>query len=178
VIARRGARFPERRLRGQAAGDQIPVVQISRLHRIVKAGKAGGMAHQLRHGHVLLTGRGKLRPVMRDLLFKLQRALVRQPQRGERRHRLGGGIDVDDRVLLPGPRLFGIGPAAPQIDHWLAINRGGETGPEIITAREGRGKGAAHGFEFRMHKTLHVTHVTISSGRGDGPTSSRYSFSA
>ena len=43
--------------------------------------------------------------------------LVGHHQGRQRRHGLGGGVDVDDGVTLPGPKAGAVGGAAPDVDH-------------------------------------------------------------
>ena len=64
----------------------------------------------------------ELRPVARHGRVDVELAALDQDVRAERRHRLGGRKDVDDRVALPGPRARRIGVAAPQIDDRLAVD--------------------------------------------------------
>lgn len=66
----------------------------------------------------------------------VQFAASDQHQRGERGHRLGGGEHIGDRVLGPRRGALLVGPAAPQINHHLAVDVEGERGTEVFARLE------------------------------------------
>src|SRR6185437_13106273 len=79
-------------------------------------------------------------------------------------HRLGGGIDIDDRVFRPRPGLRRIGITAPQIDNGFtilchAIGRA-EIGPVVEIALEG----IADSFEAGLRKAVYFGHYSVPLG--------------
>ena len=65
VVSRRGTRLPPRRLRGEPAGGQLPVVHVRDPERRVPARHARGVAEDVPDLDALLAVRGELRPVLR-----------------------------------------------------------------------------------------------------------------
>ena len=82
-----------------------------------------------------------------DVCVEVEFAAIDQHERGERGHRLGGGEDVGDRVLGPRHGAGLVGPAAPQIDHHLAVDVDGERGAEVFARLELGGEQLAQGVE-------------------------------
>jgi len=94
------------------------------------------VTHQLADGDVRLAVGGELRPVARDRRIEVQFSPVGQQQGGQGRHGLGGGIDVDDGVAFPRAGFLRVGPATPDVDDRLALERGAERCAEVGSARE------------------------------------------
>src|SRR5438093_8707470 len=80
------------------------------------------MADEQAHGYVLLAVLRELRPVVPHRSVKVEQSLLDQTVHADRRHALGHRIHVDDRVSLPGTGALFVGPAAPQVDHGLAVD--------------------------------------------------------
>ena len=131
VVAAGGAGRPPRRLRGEQRGGLLPIADVEHRHRLLPTGEPGAVAHQVPHLHGLLAGLRELRPVLRHRRAEVQLAAVCQQQGGQRRHGLGGGIDVDDGVLLPRLAFGGVAAAGPDIDGELAFHREGEGGAHV-----------------------------------------------
>ena len=82
----------------------------------------------------------ELGPDVRDRPVELEPALGDELQRQHREDRLAGGVDVHERVRLPGPGPIGIGPPADQVDHHLAIDDHAHAGPDLAVLGEVRGE--------------------------------------
>ena len=131
VVAAGGAGRPPRRLRGEQRCGALPVVNVLDRHRLFPTGEPGAVAHQVPHLHGRLAGLRELRPVLRHRRPEIQLAAVCQQQGGQRRHGLGGGIDVDDGVFQPRLALGGVAAAGPEIDGELAFHCEGEGGAHV-----------------------------------------------
>ncbi len=136
VIARRGAGLPIRFLRGEERDRALPIVEILFGDGLAPAGESGAVAHDLGDRDARFAARGEFRPIFRDRRVEVDQAAIGEQQRRQRRHRLGGRIDVDDGVLHPWPRAGRVGLAAPQIDHRLVADPDADRGPEIGAAGE------------------------------------------
>ncbi len=66
LIARRRARLPPRRLRGEHRRGLLPVEEVVDGHRLLPAGHSGGVRQQVPHLDVLLAVGGELRPIGGD----------------------------------------------------------------------------------------------------------------
>ena len=121
VVARGGARLPPRGLGREVGGHGFEVVELLGGDGRVEAGHAGGVGHHVAHQHALLAVLGELGPVLRHGGVEVELAPVGQHQHAGGRHGLGGGVDVDDGVALPGYAL-GVGVAAPDVDDELAVD--------------------------------------------------------
>ena len=103
---------------------------------------------QLLHRQQLLAAASELRPVLADGLGDVDEAAIDQLVHRERHHPLGGGEDVDQRVLLPGGAALGIGHAAPDVDDGLALEGDRTAGAglgDIAAVGKVLGKCGAHG---------------------------------
>ncbi len=89
----------------------------------------------------------ELGPVLGDVRVEVEFAAVDQHERGKRGHRLGGGEHAGDRVLGPRHGAGLVGPAAPQVDHHLAVDVDGERGAEVFPRLELGCEQLAQGFE-------------------------------
>ena len=159
VIAGRGARLPERRLRGEQRCGLLPIVEIFLGDLLFPAGQTGGMAHQLRDGDAFLAVGGEFRPVFRHRRLEVYQPAIRKDERGQRRHRLGGGIDVDDGVFHPRLRLRRVGIAAPQIDNGFAVLRHAIGRAEIAEVLEIVLEGLANLFEALVGEAVDFNHI-------------------
>ena len=121
VVARRGARLPPGGLGGEVRGDGFEVVELFDRDGRVEAGHARGVGHDMAHQHSVLAVLGELGPVLRHRGIEVELAPVGQHQHADRGHGLGGGVDVDDGVSLPGG-AGGVGVASPDVDDELAVD--------------------------------------------------------
>jgi hypothetical protein len=155
VVAGRGPGLPERRLGGEQGGDLVPVVEVGLGEGLFPAGKAGGMGHELGDGDGGLPVRRELGPVLRHGSIDVELTPVRQEEGGEGGHGLGRRVDVDQGVLLPGPGLGRVGEAAPDVDHELAVNSGGEGRADVEAVFQVAGEGLPDAFETGITGPLH-----------------------
>ena len=135
--------------------------QIFGSNRFGPARQAGAVAHQMGDRDIGFAVGGKFRPVMRDRLGKIEITAIGNEQGGERGHRLGRRIDVDDRVTFPCPGLVAIGVACPQINDGLTLNRGTERGTDIRTARHIGVEQVGDGGEARLRGALCLEQASI-----------------
>ncbi len=115
------------------------------------------MAHQVADLDARLAVGGELRPVPGDRGVEIQLAAVCQKQGGQRRHRLGSRVDVDDGVGLPRPGAGFVGPAAPEIDRGLTVHRGAERRSDVGPVRQVGLELIAYGREPIARETAHRT---------------------
>gem|GEM_PF-4955572 len=169
VVAGCGARLPVRRLRGEQRGHLLPVIDVLRFQRLLPTREAGTVAHQVADFDPALSVGGELRPIARDRRVEVELPTVGDQQRGQRRHRLGRGIDVDDGVALPGARARFVGEATPDVDHRLAVQRDAEGCADVLAAREVGLELLAHGREFVFHTSVGTAHGSCSQCRSAEP---------
>ncbi len=79
------------------------------------------MGEQPANGDVGFALLGEFGPVARDGGIEVHLAAVDEEEQAGGGERLGDGIDVDQRILLPGSTRLGIGDAAPEVDYRPAI---------------------------------------------------------
>jgi ABC-type glutathione transport system ATPase component len=103
------------------------------------------VAQQVGDGDPVLAAGGELRPVPRHRRGQVDLTAVGEQQRGQRRHGLGAGVDVDDRVLPPRPGPGRVGEPAPQVDHRPAVDVHAHRGAHLGAAGQTR-------FEHRAHR--------------------------
>jgi hypothetical protein len=164
VIAVRAARLPPRLLLRQQPCHLAPVVD--RLDRdLLRDGAEPGLVReQPAHRQLALAALRELRPVARDGRVEVERALVHEAVRGDRRDALGRRVDVRERVALPGLRALRVHEARPEIHHRLAFEREAERGADLVAAFELLGERVAHARELRMAAALDLGHHSSSSG--------------
>ena len=114
------------------------------------------MAHQMADLDVGFSIGGKFRPVFGNRRIEVEFAAVGQEEGGQRSHGLRGRIDVDDRVLFPGPRLLDIGMATPEVDDGFAILGDAEGRANVCARVQMRLELVPHAFEFIVHESLHL----------------------
>src|SRR5262249_61128523 len=85
---------------------------------------------------------------------EVETAFRDQAVRAERRHALGAGVDVDERVALPGLRAVEVRVTAPQVDDGLAVDDHRDGRADLVLIAQVPGKGVAHGLEAWMALTL------------------------
>jgi hypothetical protein len=84
------------------------------------------MGQEIAHGDASFAGLGELRPVPCHRRVEIDAPGLDEAERADCRDRLPDGVEVDDRVAVPGPRARGVGVAGPQIDDRLAPDVHGE----------------------------------------------------
>ena len=141
LVSALGARLPPGRLGGEQTGAFVPVVERFQCDWLLESRQPGHVAEQIAHGQLLFAGLGKLRPVLRHGVVQIDRAPVDEDQGRDGRHHLGGRVDIDDGVSLPGPGPRRIGMSRPEVHDRLAIHgcRKGRTDfpalPEVFGER-------------------------------------------
>ena len=85
----------------------------------------------------------ELGPVLRDGGVEIELAAIGEHEHAQGRHRLGAGVDVDDRIFFPGSAV-GRGETGPEIDNELTIDGHGDAGAEFAASVEVSGEGGAH----------------------------------
>src|SRR6202012_96757 len=70
-------------------------------------------------------------------------------------------VDVDDGVLGPRFGFRGVGIAAPEVDHGLALERGAERRADIGAGVEVGGEGVADGGEAVLDGAVNVGHAYL-----------------
>ena len=175
MIAGGRSRLPEGRLGGEQGGDLVPVVEVGLGQGLLPAGEAGGMGHELSDGDGGFAVLGELRPVLRHRGVEVEISAVGQQEGGEGGHGLGRGVDVDQGVRLPGPGLAGVGEPAPEVDHHLPLESGGEAGADVEAGLEVAGEGAAHGLETGIAGPVNLNgHDVSPPGQRSVPPGNRF----
>lgn len=169
VVAAHGPRLPPGGLGGEVGGAGILVVEVGHGDGRGEAGEPGGVAHDLRHGDLVLAVGGELRPVPGDRRVEVEIAPVGEHQQRGGRHRLGGRPDVHDRVPLPrGAVLVSI--AAPEVDDRLAPQGHAGAGAQLVALIEVGGEGVSDRLEARRARPADLGHlVPLSRHRALGP---------
>ena len=126
MVARLCPRHPVGRLLREQTGNLLPVVKVAIGNRLVPVRQARRVAHQVADLDLRLSVGSELRPVASHRRLEIQLAAVGEQKGYQGRHGLRGGVDVDDRIGLPGARTRFVGPTAPEINHRLAIHRRAE----------------------------------------------------
>ena len=150
LISAGRARREQRFLRGEQAGDLLPVVVVSDAGRHRQAGQPGLVAHDRTDRDACLAGLAELRPVPGDGRVGIQFAPVHQQVRTQRRHGLGGGPHVRQRVLLPRAGPGRVRPAGPQVHHRPAADDHRGAGTDLAAFGEVRRERLAHRLEARL----------------------------
>jgi hypothetical protein len=94
-------------------------------------------------GYAILPGLPELGPVARDRRVEVECALLREPERADRGDGLPHREEVDDRVLLPGPRPGGVPVAGPQVDDRFLAHVDGERDAHLAAGIDAVGEGPA-----------------------------------
>ena len=172
VIARCGARLPPRCLLGQPCDAELPVGQVLGGQGLLPTAQAGGVPHDVAHLNALLAVGAELGPIVGDGRVEVELLTVVQHEGDEERHGLGGGPDVGERVAFPRPRLVLVGPAAPDVDHRLAVEEDGNGGAEVGSAVELIGECPADSVEAWLVGSVHLCHgdpLVVPCGRAGNP---------
>ena len=141
LVSAAGARLPPGRLGGEQPGAFVPVVERFQGDRRFESRQPGHVAEQITHGQLLFAGLGELRPVLRHGGIRIDRTPVDEDQGRDGRHHLGGRVDIDDGVPLPGPGPRRIGMSRPDVHDELPVHgrRKGRTDlpalPEVVGER-------------------------------------------
>ena len=165
VIARARAGFPPGCLGGEARADCVPVVEFLHLPQWrVETREPRAVTHHVRDPYALFAILGEFGPVVGDWRLEIDLPPVGKQENAERRHGLGGGVDVDQGVFGPG-RALGVRIAPPQVHDRLSRLGDRDAGPEFEFLGEIVFKGLLDRLETRLAKTLRF-HDWSSSWRG------------
>ena len=156
MVAVGGSGLPPSLLGGQRFGRGRPVIRLLHGDWHAQRGQPRLVAQQVAHRDLPLARSRELRPVLRHRLVDVELALLDQAMGADRRHALGRGIDVDDRVLLPGagPRL--VSEASPQLHHGLAVEVDRNPSSQLAMLLEVAHKRLAHSRKTLVALTLHL----------------------
>jgi hypothetical protein len=116
VLHRRACAEPGRQVRPDERGDP----------GVLGGGQAGLVGQQLPQGDLVLPRGGELRPVRGDRGVEVEAAQPGQPGRARRDQALADREGVDQGVLLPGTAGILVGPAAPEVGDYAAVDEEGE----------------------------------------------------
>ena len=133
VVAVRGARFPQRRLFGETAGDRGPVERVRKRDRRVDAEEAGLVREQLGDGDIALSSRRELGPVRRHLLVVVEQPAVHAHADGDCRDTFRGGEHELQRVVRVRGHARTVEEPAPQVHDQLAAVVHGNARAHIAT---------------------------------------------
>ena len=175
VVAARRARLPPRGLAGQGVHHFLPVIDVFVGHRLIHPGKPRRMAHEVPHLHLVFAVLRELRPVALHRRVEVEFAPVGQQQGGQRGHGLGGGIDVDNGVLLPGQGARPVPITSPKIDHRLAFDADRDAGPHVAALLEVLLENSLDALKLRIAGPVNFqcSAPPISNGRATYPTIAR-----
>ncbi len=165
VVARCRPRLPPRRLGGEHRRRLLPVEDVVHHDRLRPGRHARRVRHQVADLDLVLAVGRELRPVLRNGRVHVEQAALDQHEGAERHHRLGGRPHVGDRVLRPRHGLGGVGPAAPQVDDGLTVERDRHRRAEIGTARKVRREVLSHRDEALVTGAMDLGHRRTSQAR-------------
>ena len=151
VVARLGARLPERFLRCQHFAEFCPVVHDVFGHWLGPASQSRPMAHHLAHGDFSLACLGELRPIIGHGLVELQLAPVDQHVRAQRDEPFGGRPDIHDGICLPRTTAGFFSPAAPEIHQILPVANDRHRSPHFVAFFKVLGKSLSDSFKPRAN---------------------------
>ena len=117
VIAMTVAQRPPGFLFGQGGGHQIPVEERSGWEWSANGGEAALVGQDPAEGDVGLAVLGELGPIVGDFAVDFQLASLGHAPGEDGANGFADGIAADKCVLGPGPGVFGVGPAAVEVDH-------------------------------------------------------------
>src|SRR5262249_16853199 len=120
MIPVRGSRSPPWWLGGERRAHRVPVVERFVREHVPDGRQPGTMSQEPSHRQCGLVRGGELGPVAGYRRVEVETAFRDQAVRAERRHALGAGGDVDERVALPGLRAVEVRVTAPQVDDGIA----------------------------------------------------------
>ncbi len=155
------ARLPPGRLRRQPGGGGLDVQGLGQAEGRFPGGQSGGMADQVADLDLVLAGLGKLRPVPGHRRKQVELATLMQHQHGQAGHRLGTGEHVDDGVGRPGMGVLLVAPAAPEVDHLLAVDGDAEAGAHLPARLELGRQRVVDTFEPRVAGTVQFAHTVL-----------------
>ncbi|MEY4223499.1 MAG: hypothetical protein RIS33_433 [Actinomycetota bacterium] len=84
---------------------------------------------------------------------------IGQHERAQSHLGLGARPHVGDRVLPPRSRVVRVDPAAPQVDHHLAVVNDGDRGADIGTRIDVGGQDVAQRGKALIAGTVNLSHV-------------------
>ena len=136
VVARRRARLPPRRLRGEPRRPSSPSRTCPRPTNGWSQPETPEVCDiRCRTSTPSLPFAANSGQYFADRRVDVELAAVDQDERGQAGHRLRGRPDVDDRVLGPRRRPLDVGAAAPDVDDGLAVEVDGHRRAELLAAR-------------------------------------------
>jgi hypothetical protein len=139
-------------LRGECLGERRPREDFVGRERAVDHRESGAVRHQHAHGDLTLSLRRELWPVVGDLRVVVDLAPLREQRYAQGRRAFRGREDELERAVVVCPTGGGIGDAAPQVDHLLAVDVHGDTRAELAVLGEVPDERVAHGFEAGLDR--------------------------
>ena len=86
------------------------------------------MSQEIAHRDPRFSRLGELGPVARDGCVEVEQAGLDEPEGADGGDRFPDGVEVDDRVAVPGSRPRGVGVSRPQVDNRALFDVDGEGG--------------------------------------------------
>lgn len=120
VVSEPLAGHPPRLGRGEGGRHPLPVEQVLVGEHLADRRDARPVAEGMGDGRPRLAAGRELGPHVGDGLVELQHSLVDELQGEHGEDRLPDGVDVDDRVVAPGPGAALVGPPAHEVHDHLA----------------------------------------------------------
>src|SRR5262249_58103684 len=154
MIPVRGSRSPPWWLGGERRAHRVPVVERFVREHVPDGRQPGTMSQEPSHRQCGLVRGGELGPVAGYRRVDVETAFRDQAVRAERRHALGAGGDVDERVALPGLRAVEVRMTAPEVDDGLAVDDHRDGRADLVLIAQVPGERVAHGLEAWMALTL------------------------
>jgi hypothetical protein len=159
-----GTGLPPRCLGGEGLRHEIPAAPRVRRERPGDGRKSRLVRQQVPHRKTRLAGLGELGPVPRDRRVQIEPAVLDETERAHGRDGLPDGVEVDDRVTLPGARPGGVGVAAPHVHHGLPVEMDSQGRADLRAVGEDLGERPSHRHEAGLAAPAHDRVIPLAPG--------------
>ncbi len=130
------------------------------------------MSQEIAHRDPRFSRLGELGPVARDRCVEVEQAGLDEPEGADGGDRFPDGVEVDDRVAVPGSRPRGVGVPRPQIDNRALFDVDGEGGAHLGAGSEDLGERRSHSLESGLAKSssrIFAHRKALSRGEAHAP---------